>query len=258
MRNCCRRNMITICIALLLVVNVLGISCAKTLVDRIKKDIPVPPKGEVVYEATVVFNGRTVTGVVYDVLLGKDGAIEYCRSVLSGSNMKWTESAYFLDWLPIKGVKAYEFTIPSKDYRVFILGNEEIASSRCLLVVTSGYAENIYISGRENGGQDLPGLPRFPGSIRTLCLEYPGDEYRPPAIVLIYETTASVEKVISYFESMLRTQEWAFWYDFVTDLPMIPGVLSGFIDGRQCMVEIFFNEETSMTNIVVLSFDLSK
>ena len=37
MRNCCRRNMILICIVLLLVVNVLGISCAKTLVDRIKR-----------------------------------------------------------------------------------------------------------------------------------------------------------------------------------------------------------------------------
>lgn len=254
MMNYCSRVRIVLGIVFLLIVSMSGMSKAESTVDTIMKDIPIHSKGEVAYATTVELNGKTVTGVVYDIHVGVDGIIEYYRQVLRERKMVWTERMYPLEWLPFDGVRVHDFSVHDRNYRLLIPVMDELTSSRSLVAITLGYDEGIYISGKENGGKDIAGLPRFPGSIRTLCIEYPEQGGNPPATVLLYETMSSVENVLRHFNSVLERHGWITYQDYGMNLSMIPGMLTGFVDDRQCMIGAFPDEETGVTNIVIISF----
>jgi hypothetical protein len=264
MMNYSIRTKIVFGIVVLLVVTVSGISSAQTMVDRMMRDIPVHPKGEVVYATTVQLNGRTVTAVVYDIHDDVDRVIEHYRGVLRKQEMKWTESSYPLDWLSIDGVRVHDFTVHDTDYRLLIPVTDELVPFRSLVAVTFGYDESIYVPGKENGGRDLSNLPRFPGSIRTLCLEYSGQDGNPPATVLLYETSSSVDAVKRHYSSVLERYGWISYQDYGMLLQsmapgvQVPNMLTAFTDDMQCMIGIFSDEETGVTNIVIITFTVSR
>jgi hypothetical protein len=150
MMNYCKRVGIVCGLIIFVVVSVFSVSNAKSTVGKIMKDIPIHPKGEVAYAATITLNGRIVTGVVYNLEIDVDDAIEYYRAVLRDKMMTWTECVYPLDWLPIDGIRVHDFSIHDKGYSLlFPVMEDMLIPSRALVVVAVGYDESIYCPGKD-------------------------------------------------------------------------------------------------------------